>query len=330
MPGSTAKDISGQRFGKLTAVHRSGTITRSSGKKRALWMFRCDCGGSVERSIADARRSPRCVQCFRVWQSENGSKTLPRKKPQFDLSGQRFGFLIAISRTPDGRWDCRCDCGAMQQRRACDLRYSLKRGVHKFGVMAGCPNCINRRSVPPPPAEGPRGPREDFLGKQFGRLKVISIKLDGPKGKQWECQCECGGVSFWSTTKLKTVKNPGCSECESYRRAIARITHGETAFGRGRTRLYNIWKGMRKRCADMDDPNYGGKGIRLCDEWENFAVFRDWSYSSGYGEGLTVDRIDPSKGYSPKNCEWVTRDENSRRVYRPRILSLLAEALLSG
>lgn len=73
---------------------------------------------------------------------------------------------------------------------------------------------------------------------------------------------------------------------------------------------------MRHRCTNPKSPaykHYGGKGIRLCDEWQMFEPFRDWARANGYREGMTIDRVKSDKGYSPGNCEWVTRSENSRR-----------------
>ena len=77
-------------------------------------------------------------------------------------------------------------------------------------------------------------------------------------------------------------------------------------------RLYRIWKAMRCRC---NNPNffeyhrYGGRGIKVCAEWNSYAVFSEWAYSHGYNDNLTIDRIDNDKGYSPSNCRWVSLSE---------------------
>jgi hypothetical protein len=159
-------------------------------------------------------------------------------------------------------------------------------------------------------------------------LTVVAKHEATASGILWKCQCDCGGISYRVTINLKTTKNPGCPDCESFRRGMAHVTHGG-ALG-GKSRLYSVWKSMRSRCADKDNPQYGGKGITVCADWDNFHNFRRWSTAHGYAPGLSIDRIDPAKGYSPRNCEWVTRDENSRRVRRPKIQLLLAEALLAA
>lgn len=83
--------------------------------------------------------------------------------------------------------------------------------------------------------------------------------------------------------------------------------------GKTKTRLYNIWRGIKKRCYSIDNKdykNYGGRGIKICDEWlKNFKEFYDWSMKNGYSCELSIDRIDNDEGYSPNNCRWATAKE---------------------
>lgn len=86
--------------------------------------------------------------------------------------------------------------------------------------------------------------------------------------------------------------------------------------GLTRTRLYKIWGAMKTRCYN---PNYrkyyryGGRGIKICDEWLNsFVSFSDWSMRNGYYDNLTIDRINVNGNYEPSNCRWITVTANNR------------------
>lgn len=81
-------------------------------------------------------------------------------------------------------------------------------------------------------------------------------------------------------------------------------------------RLYKIWSGLKQRCLnenDKDFHDYGGRGIKICDNWINsFINFKDWSILNGYNDKLTIDRIDVNENYEPSNCRWVTWTEQAR------------------
>lgn len=91
-------------------------------------------------------------------------------------------------------------------------------------------------------------------------------------------------------------------------------------------RLYDVWLTMLHRCEDEKRErysDYGGRGIYVCKEWHDPNVFIDWAESSGYEEGLQIDRIDNDGPYSPDNCRWVTPKENSRNRRNNKYLTLL-------
>lgn len=93
--------------------------------------------------------------------------------------------------------------------------------------------------------------------------------------------------------------------------------------------LQRIWYGMRQRCYNPKNPGYrywGGRGITICEQWKrSFAAFQYWANRHGYSNGLTIHRIDPSKGYEPGNCRWVTRSENSKAVRPAKVKRLKVE-----
>ena len=90
---------------------------------------------------------------------------------------------------------------------------------------------------------------------------------------------------------------------------------GNTKHGMKRHPLYTYWKGIRQRCNNPNAesyPNYGGRGIAICSEWNDFAIFHKWAMRMGWKPGLAIDRIDNNGNYEPSNCHWITNGENSR------------------
>ena len=106
--------------------------------------------------------------------------------------------------------------------------------------------------------------------------------------------------------------------------------HGESKRKNGsRTRLYVIWCHMIERCYNPHFQafgNYGGRGIRVCDEWRNcFVAFREWAMTNGYDDKLTLDRIDNDGNYEPSNCKWSTVREQSNNRRTSRLITYRGE-----
>lgn len=95
--------------------------------------------------------------------------------------------------------------------------------------------------------------------------------------------------------------------------------------------LYGVWCAMKERCNNPHNKRYeryGGRGIKVCEEWANdYGSFRNWASKNGYTKGLTIDRIENNGGYCPENCRWVTRAEQNRNYSRNRMLTLNGETL---
>lgn len=159
-----------------------------------------------------------------------------------------------------------------------------------------------------------QGKRLNLKGQKFGRWTVVEEVPDMRKGTYWKCLCECGNESVVSGSMLRYGKSQSCGCLTIENKIKAKTTHGQT-----KTRLYRIWRGMRGRCQyEKKDnyQNYGGRGIKVCDEWDNsFESFRDWALNNGYTDELTLDRIESDGDYKPSNCRWISLKEqqNNKR-----------------
>ena len=217
-----------------------------------------------------------------------------------DYSGQRFGYLVALRRDPSNerKWICQCDCG----RTVSALIYNLRSGNTK---RCGNPDCITKTI--------------DITGQRFGKLVALSflgfkqVYTDRRRAAMWLCKCDCGKEVEVTYANLHSghTKSCGCYQVDVQRERM-------TKHGMSRTRLNKIYRNMKTRC---NNPNatgheyYHDKGITVCQEWEeSFESFVEWSMNNGYAPGLTLDRKDNSKGYSPGNCRWVTYKVQSRNT----------------
>lgn len=90
--------------------------------------------------------------------------------------------------------------------------------------------------------------------------------------------------------------------------------NGRRTHGQSKTKLYEIWCGIKGRCFCPSNTvfrYYGGRGITLCSEWMSFEAFRDWALSNGYHHGLTIERKNTNGNYEPNNCTWIPREGQS-------------------
>jgi hypothetical protein len=149
-------------------------------------------------------------------------------------------------------------------------------------------------------------------GDRFGKLIVIKESLTVNKRRRFYCLCDCGN---YVTTQLDSLRTNRTKSCGCWNVDINTLVH--TSHGKSFSKLYRIWAGMIQRCTNPNNSkykDYGGRGIRVCDEWMNFESFYEWAVV-GYKHPLTIDRINNELGYTPLNCKWSTRKEqcNNRR-----------------
>jgi hypothetical protein len=159
----------------------------------------------------------------------------------------------------------------------------------------------------------------DLTGHKYNFWTVMH---KGEKTKDrsffWICKCDCGTVSDVRSNHLRNGASKCCG-CKGNERLIQRSIGNKHGLKHGLADhpLRGIWKAMISRCYNDKNKyykNYGGRGIRVCDEWKNDLVaFYNWSISNGWVKRLSIDRKDNNNHYTPNNCQWITISENSRK-----------------
>lgn len=173
------RDLTGQRFGRLTVTAPAG----KSADGRIQWQCLCDCGKTITvRGYALTNGATSSCGCSRIR----------------DLTGQRFGRLTALRPTGQTRatfcvWECRCDCGATAFVTSGDLTTGNTSSC-------GCAVTAPRPSM-----------QSDFTGRRFGRLTALYPTDQRYHGYVvWQCRCDCGALVPVCSSYLKNGKTTSC------------------------------------------------------------------------------------------------------------------------
>lgn len=291
------EDLTGHRFGKLVVLSFSKSENRKS-----YWHCRCDCGNEVDvRSDILKRGGTKSCGCLNT------------NAKHIDLTGRRFGRLLVNSYAglikKKAYWNCTCDCGNKTIARADQL---------KGGEIQSC-GCFN--------VDYHKQKYKDLTGKHFGYWTVISKADTNNNGAFWHCKCNCGTEKIIKATALLSGQTLSCG-CFN-----REVSHLNAKHGMSKTRVYNIWQGMKDRCYNPHNKKYriyGGKGIKVCDEWQGehgFEHFYEWAISNGYKDNLTIDRYPNKDGnYCPKNCRWATYREQANNLSSNHLVTYQGES----
>lgn len=218
-----------------------------------------------------------------------------------DLVGQKFGRLTVLERAENDRhhktrWLCQCECGDQKV---------ISGDLLRNGKTTSC-GCFRFH---------------DLTGQTFHFLTVLKRAENTKQGKtQWLCRCVCGKETIVPAGDLTRKKYPTKS-CGCMSKHL--ISEHQKTHGMSRHPAWAVWHSLKQRCLDPNHPayhNYGGRGITVCQEWQD-SFERFWAdMGSSYHPGLEIDRIDNSRGYCAENCRWTTRKINSRNKRTNRVI----------
>lgn len=172
-----------------------------------------------------------------------------------------------------------------------DVKYKTYRGAKKLGVWSGS-HWINKNKTEPK------------IGDIYGYLtikdRIACPTRSNPYIHRWLCLCTCKNEILKTSRDLHNKSHCGC-------RSVNR--------NKVHKQLQQCYNNMHGRCSSVghkDYEYYGGRGIKVCDEWKDYFVFESWALSNGFEPGLTIDRKNNNDDYNPSNCRWVDRKTQAR------------------
>ena len=250
----SAKNLAGQRFGRLVAVEAIG----SEPGKGVIWHCKCDCGGSKDvpssRLLGKKTQSCGCIK-----------RELREKQ---NITGKRFGRLVAVefcycNEKHEDCWLFQCDCGNQKIMPAANVKWCRVRSC----------GCLQTEQI-----ENLR--RQDITGKRFGRLTAIRPTADRDTAGSvvWECKCECGSTVYYSVNRLSRGKILSCG-------CLYRDTRGTCSENRSDAVEGTLLSALVSAKELRSDNSSGYTGVyfdKKQEKWQAYISFQKKRYHLGF------------------------------------------------
>ena len=178
-------------------------------------------------------------------------------------------------------------------------------------------------------------PHHFKIDDKYNRLTIVKMGhimygVKTPKKqKACICRCECG--NYVGPIRLVSLLNGDSMSCGCYQRELhskqmkeRNFKHGSAQRGK-QEHLYILWGAMKDRATNhnrWDAKHYADKGITLYEDWNDYEIFKEWALNNGYSEGMSIDRIDNSKGYCPENCHWIPLKNQNKNKTTNRVITV--------
>lgn len=202
------------------------------------------------------------------------------------IIGKKFGKITVVSFSRKKKklhyYNCICDCGKEYEI----FKSALTRNKNP-SRSCGCEN---------------KNAFTEKAGKVFNFLTVIKLAYRKNNRIYWTCRCSCGKLTIVSGSNLQTGAVKSCGHIFTKSIQNANSTHGLS-----KSRTYSIWSGVIKRCTNRNAHayhRYGGRGITVSKRWLKFENFLQ-DMGQCPSEKLSLDRINPNRGYYKNNCRWA-------------------------
>lgn len=161
--------------------------------------------------------------------------------------------------------------------------------------------------------------RKDLTGQTFERWTVLDRASNRGKCTFWRCQCFCGTIREVQTSNLISGGSLSCGCLRRDHAGLHLITHHKT-----KTPEFRIWQGIKTRCSNPHSKgfiHYGGRGITLCEHWQDFQHFLA-DMGPRPSAKHSIERRNNMLGYSAENCRWASRKEQARNTNRNRMVTI--------